>query len=177
MWRRQELNRAEDRPRHCHHKTGEEFPHIEQAMEPQWPALGIGGFERETVRHLGWRETHAVAGFQHRPVMPADHLVLGLETVYRGILERFQRAQRKTAVVNAVRIMVEPPAGADVIMTKKVVAPGCGVDHVAIPLDQQHMLGFDIPEQVLDDEARICRASSQGRRHGGRRPYRPPSQR
>jgi hypothetical protein len=58
-------------------------------------------------------------------------------------------------------ILVESPARTDVIVAQEFIAPGFGIDHVAIPLDQQQVLGFDMPEQVFHDEARIRLKSGQ----------------
>jgi len=92
-----ELDRTQNRSRHRRDKVGhfrvvEKQPHIEQAMKSQRPALRIGRFKRKTICHLGWRETYAMARFQHRPVMAADHFVLGLESVDLGVLQRLKQA-------------------------------------------------------------------------------------
>ena len=156
----QELRRARDRGREgrdelCELIGWNDSAEIEQSVKPEGLADRIRGLERKGVGRRFGRESYAVLAFEQRPIRAADRLVLGLCENDARILKRkqqFARAKRESTVANAHSVVMPEPLRADVVATEELFAPGGGIDHVAIPLDQQNMRGIDPRRKRLQHE-------------------------
>ena len=147
----QELRRARDRGREGRDELGEligwnHSAEIEQSVKAEGLADRIRGLECEGVGRRFGRESYAVLAFEQRPKRAADRLVLGFGENDARILKRKQqlaRAKRESTVANAHSIVMPEPLRADVVAAEEFFAPGDGIDHIAVPLDQQNMRGID----------------------------------
>src|SRR6516162_9929954 len=115
----------------------------------------VRDLEGKVVGELFRGEDDAVLPLEQRPELSADRLVLCSVDLYARILQRVEqlaRTQREASIAHTVGIVMPEPLGTDVITSEKLVFPCLRVDHVAVPLDQQHVRRLDVSEQRLQYE-------------------------
>jgi hypothetical protein len=135
-----------------------EVGEVEHAMETELAAGGCLALERIASRGGRVREANPMARFEPFAVLHADHVVLGVgrrDVIDPERLEELARPKRESAVADVAALGTKPPTGPDVVESPEVVAPRLAARHVSIPLDHLHEWGFDVPQELLQHEARI----------------------
>jgi len=82
---------------------------------------------------------------EERSPMLADRVFIAAFENDTGVGQRFEElagAQGEIGVAH--RRCVLGPRRADVVVPRKFTAPGGGIDHIAVPLDDQDMVGRDM---------------------------------